>query len=238
MEENLRRPANLFQIISGLIDNNYYAVHSSMIMAVLFSLAGIILIFYFFERTTAPEILYIAFFTISLSFEVIRLILPLSFIINFPSVYIRVFSHVLLFARYFGIFSLFAASICAAGLDVQKTRNVIFVIIIAAMLITFGVPIDVLNWDTSFNMVNGYASLFRMIELTAYLITMISFLITAKTRDTKEYVYVAVGIILAFFGRNILLNADNWINPVFGILLLSFGTWFLCSKLHKIHLWL
>jgi len=239
MEENPRRPAGIFQFLTGLfLGNDYYAVHSSLILLVLFSLAGIILILYFFERTSAPEILYIAFFTISLSFELIRLILPLYLIFSFPIIYVKAASQVLLFARYFGIFSLFAASICAAGLDVQKTRNVIFVIFIAALLIVFGVPVDILNWDTSLNMVNGYSSLFRMIELTAYLITMISFLIAAKIKDSKEYNYVAIGIILALFGRNILLSADNWISPVSGILLLSFGTWFLCSKLHKIHLWL
>jgi len=239
MQENLRRPAGFFQALTGFfLEHNYYAVHVSLIMSVLFSLLGIILILYFFERTSAPEILYISFFTISLSFEVIRLILPLHFIFNFPSIYVRVATLVLFFARYFGIFSLFSASICAAGLKVQKTRNVIFLIIVAALLIIFGIPIDVLNWDTSLNMVNGYSSLFRMIELTVYLTTMISFLIAAKTRDSKEYTYVATGIILALFGRNILLNTDNWISPVCGILTLSFGTWFLCSKLHKIHLWL
>ena len=239
IDENFHRPNGIFQGITGFfMENDYYAVHSSLILSVLFSFIGIILIFYFFERTSAPEILYIAFFTISLSFEVIRLILPMHFIYNFPSVYVRIAFKILFFARYFGIFSLFAASICAAGLDVQKTRNVIFAIFIAVLLIIFGVPIDVLSWDTSLNMVNGFSSTFKMIELTVYLTAMISFFIAAKTRDSKEYIYVAIGMILALFGRNILLNTDNWISPVFGILLLSFGTLFLCSKLHRIHLWL
>ena len=217
---------------------SYYAVHASLIMSVVFSLFAVILIHSFFERTSAPEILYIAIFAISFAFEAIRLILPLQSIFNFPSFYVRAASRILLFARFFSIFSLFAAGLCAAGLDVQKTRNVIFVIIIASLVITMGVPIDVLNWDTSLNMVNGYASMFRMIGLVAFLTTMISFFIAAKIRGSKEYNYVALGVLLALIGRNILLNTDNWICPVLGILLLSFGTWFLCSKLHKIHLWL
>jgi len=239
IDENSLRPDGVFQSLTGLIINNdYYAVHSSLILSVLFSLVGMILIFYFFERTSAPEILYIAFFSISLSFEVIRLILPLQFSFYFPSIYVRIAYKILLFARYFGIFSLFAASICAAGLDVQKTRNVIFAIFIAVLLMVFGVPIDVLNWNTSLNMVTGFSSTFRMIEIAVFLFTMISFCIAAKTRDSKEYIFVAVGMMLALFGRNILINTDNWISPFFGIFLLSFGTFFLCSKLHRIHLWL
>jgi hypothetical protein len=166
------------------------------------------------------------------------LILPLQQIFIFSSFYVSISSRGLLFARYFGIFSLFTASICAAGLEVQKTRNVLFIIIIAALIITVSVPINVLNWDTSLNIINGYVSIFRMTELAVLLTTMISFFIAAKFRDSKEYIYVAVGSMLALIGRNILLNTDNWIGPLPGIFLLSFGTWFLCSKLHKIHLWL
>jgi len=233
------RPVSIFQsFISRFIGSNYFAVHISLSFLVVFSLVGMLLIHFYFERTSTPEILYIAIFTISLSFEIIRLILPLQQIFIFSSFYVSISSRVLLFARYFGIFSLFTASICAAGLEVQKTRNVLFIIIIAALIITVSVPINVLNWDTSLNIINGYVSIFRMTELAVLLTTMISFFIAAKFRDSKEYIYVAVGSMLALIGRNILLNTDNWIGPLPGIFLLSFGTWFLCSKLHKIHLWL
>jgi len=238
MDKSIRRPSGFFHFLTGFMDNNYLAVHVSLSVLVLFSLVGIILIHFYFERTSAPEILYIAIFAISFSFEVIRLVLPLQIIFNFSSFYVLIASRLLLFARFLSIFSLFAAGLCAAGLEVQKTRNVIFVIILAAVIVIMGVPIDVLNWDSSFNMVNGYSSLFRIIELTAFLTTMISFVIAAKIRDTKEYHYVAIGILLALAGRHILLTADTWVGPILGILLLSAGTWFLCSKLHKIHLWL
>jgi len=238
IEESVRRPSNFFHFITGFMANDYLAVHVSLSALVLFSLVGLIIIHFYFERTSAPEILYIAIFVVSFAFEVIRLILPLQMLVNFSSFYVLIASKILLFARFLSIFSLFAAGLCAAGLEVQKTRNVIFVIIIAALITIMGVPIDVLNWDTGFNMINGYSSLFRMIELVVFLTTMASFIIAAKIRNTKEYNYVAIGIFLALAGRNILLNADTWAGPVLGVLLLSAGTGFLCLKLHKIHLWL
>ncbi|MCL2759390.1 MAG: hypothetical protein FWD22_04195 [Treponema sp.] len=239
MEEELRRSTGIFQFLSGLfIGNDYFAVHVSLSALVLFSLVGIMLIHSYFERTSAPEIFYIAIFAICFSFEAIRLVLPLHSIFNFSSFYMRVALRFLLFARFFSVFSLFAAGVCAAGLEVQKTRNVIFVMVLAALVITLGVPIDVLNWDTSFNIVNGYSSMFTLIELAAFFTAMISFLIAAKTRGSKEYIHVAIGVLLVMVGRNILLNTDNWIGPLPGIALLSIGTVFICSKLHKIHLWL
>jgi len=238
MEENSRRSTDFFQFfINRFIKSDYYAVHASLAAAVLFSFIGMLLIHFFFERTSAPEILYIAFFTISFSFEAIRLVLPLYLVFNFPSFYLLIAARTLLFARYFSIFSLFTASVFAAGFETQRTRNVILVIFVAVLFVTLGVPIDTQSWDTAFNMINGNTSMFRLIEVIAFLATVISFFVAAYIRSSLEYVYVGVGVVLALAGKGILLGTDNWAGPFPGILLLSFGTWFLCSKLHKLHLW-
>ena len=239
MEEAVFRPAGFFQVfISRFLEVNYFAVHASVIMAVFFSITGIILIYSFFEQTSVPEILYIAFFIVSFSFETIRFILPLHLIYDIPSLYLLIASHVLLFTRYFGIFSLFAASVCAAGLEVQKTRNIIIVIFIAALVITFSVPIDTQRWDTSLNMVNSDVPMFRLVETVTFLITVLSFFVAVNIHSSKDYANIGIGVMFVLIGRNLLLSADNWVCPVPGILLLSFGIWVVCSKLHKIHLWL
>lgn len=237
--ENSRRPVYLFQFISGLfLGSEYYAVHASLVLAVLFSLVGTILIYSYFERTSAPEILYIFIFTASFSLEVVRLVLPVHIIHTFPLFYLLGYSRVLLFARFFGIFSLFTASLCASGLEVQKTRNIIIFMNIAVLLVVITAPIDSLTWDTSFVMANGYNSLFKSIEIVTFLATVLSFFMAARVRESGDYIHVGIGVLLALTGRNILLGTDNWAGPVIGILLLSFGTWFICSRLHKIHLWL
>jgi hypothetical protein len=238
MEGYSSRPVNIFQFLTSFLKNDYYAVYISLAAAVLYSLISIIFIHYFFERTSVPEILYIALFTVSFALEAVRLILPLHHIYNFSLFYVSIALKSLFFARFFGVFSLFTAGLCAAGLEVQKTRNVIFVIIITSLVITLGVPIDASNWDTSLNIINSYTPMFTLIGLAVSVITMISFIIAANIHDSREYINAAIGVLLVMTGRSFLLNIDNWISPVLGILLLSIGTGFLCSKLHKIHLWL
>ena len=239
MEESARRPVTFFQVISGLfLKSNYYAVHVSLTMAVLFSFFGIVLIRFFFERTAAPEILYISFFTVTFSFEIIRLAFPLQLYKTYPSFYLLGAARVLIFARYFNVFSLFTASLCAAGLEVQKARNIIMAIFIAVVALTLGIPIDTESWDTSFNIVNGFTDIFRMIDVVIFFATVITFFVAARVRGSREYINIGIGAAFALIGRNILLETDNWAGPILGILLLSFGTWFICSKLHKIHLWL
>lgn len=239
IEENLQRPSFLFQFIMGkFAAGDYYAVHASLVMAVLFALIGIIFIYYSFERTSAPEIVFISLFTVSFAFEIIRLILPLHLVYNFSSFYLLGAARILFFSRYFGLFSLFAASVSAAGLEVQKTRNIILTIVITALVISLSVPIDTYNLDTGLNMAIGYTFMFRVIEVVAFFATVLSFIVARKVKGSGDYIYVAIGVALALIGRNMLIGTDNWVGPIPGILLLSFGTWFICSKLHKIHLWL
>jgi hypothetical protein len=239
MAENTRRPGVFVQFFLGrLLEPDYFAVHMSLAALVIFSLAGLFLILLFFEQTSTPEILYISFFIFSFSFEIIRLVLPLHLIYTIPSFYLLVSLRVLLFARYFGIFSMVAASLCAAGLDVQMNRNLILIIIAATLIIVTGVPIDIQSWDTSMNVIYGFRAIFRVIEAAAFLTAVTSFFIASNVRGSVEYINIGIGVMFAFIGRYFLLYLDNWAGPIPGIIMLSFGTWFACSKLHRIYLWM
>jgi hypothetical protein len=237
--ETTRRSEGFFHaLISRFLRINLYAVHVSLAGAVLYSLAALILIYHSFETTQSPEILFVTFFVVSFAAEAVRLILPLGQLYDIPGLYLLMASRTLLFSRYFGIFSLFAASVFSAGLEVQKYRTVILMISAATLIIALGVPIDTQTWDSSLNMINGYVSLFRLIETSVVLFTVISFFIAAYSRGSKEYAVTGIGALLAFFGRNLLLHADTWAGPLPGILFLSLGIWFICTQLHKIYLWL
>jgi hypothetical protein len=112
------------------------------------------------------------------------------------------------------------------------------IITVTTLIIALGVPIDTQTWDSSLNMVNGYVSMFRIIEVGTLLITIVSFLIAAWTRGSREFAFICAGSALAFLGRNILLTADTWAGPPAGLLFLAGGTWLICTKLHKFYLWL
>jgi hypothetical protein len=234
-----RRSAGFLQfIIAKLFKPASYIPFFTMLCAVIYALFTMAVVYFFFEKTQCPEILFIALFIFSFIFEVIRVILPLKFIYNLPIVYLTMTMRVLLFGRYFGVFSLFAASVCAAGLHVQKQRNIVIFILAAAAVIALGVPIDSLSWDSSFTMIIGYSPMLRMIETGIALITVVSFLVSAYFRSSREFISIGVGALMVFWGRTWLLTADTWLTPFFGIALLAVGTWFICTQLHKVYLWM
>jgi hypothetical protein len=233
-----RRSGGFIQHILGkLLQSAPYVPLINMAVSAVYALISIVLIYYFFEKTQAPEILFFAFFVISLGFETIRIMVPYILIRKLPSLYLIISSRVLLFGRYFGIFAFFASSVYAAGLKMQKSGTVIFIIAVVTLVIALGVPIDNLSWDSSLSMIHGYASMFRLVEMGIILISTASFFIAAHTRGAKEYIFIGLGSLLVYLGRSILLAADTWAAPFPGLLILAVGTWFICNYLHRIYLW-
>ncbi|MDR0561081.1 MAG: hypothetical protein LBG73_00130 [Spirochaetaceae bacterium] len=238
VDETTRRSSGVIQDAAAHFSSpNPYVPFISTASAILYAFVAIIIIYRYFEKTQSPEILYIAFFVLSFALEATRIMVPLKLKYDLPSVYLIMASRVLIFGRYFGIFSLFAASIYAAGFDIQQQRQIVFTIVILALALTLGAPIDGLAWDTSLCMISGYTSAFNLVETGIVLITLVSFFISAYSRGVKEYICIGVGAFLAVLGRAVLFSADTWITPIPALLLLAVGTWFICTRLHLVYLW-
>jgi hypothetical protein len=237
--EAVRRSAGMFQgLLKNLGPSAPYVPFVAMLGTVLYSLVGIILIYFLFEKTQSQEIMFFSLFVVSLAVESIRITIPLKVVYEFSAVYCVMAARILIFSRYFGLFSFFVSGVCAAGLEMQKQRNAIVVAALAAMAIAMGIPIDGLSWDSSLIMITGYTTMFTIVEGGLLFFTVISFFVAAYNRGSRDYIFIGIGALLAFAGRNILLYADAWLIPFPGLIALAAGTWFFCTRLHQIYLWL
>jgi hypothetical protein len=233
------RPDGIIQkLISGFAEPSSHVPLWTMLGAAAYSFISIILIYHFFEKTQSPEILFIGLFVISLTFEFTRLIIPLKAVFLLPAFFSIASSRVLFFGRYFGLFSLFASGVYAAGLDAQKQQSILLMLILAAMVVAINVPIDTFVWDSTFMVWSSYRFMFSVVEAVVLAITVASFLVSAFTRGSRSYVLIGIGVFLAFAGRSILINSDTWITVLPGLAILSTGTWCICSRLHLEYLWL
>jgi hypothetical protein len=233
------RPSGIIQkLVSGLAETSSYVPLWTMLGAAAYSFISIVLIYHFFEKTQSPEILFIGFFVISLTFEFARLIIPLKAVFPIPAFFLIAASRVLFFGRYLGLFSLFASGVYAAGMDAQKQQSFLFMLILAAMIIAINLPMDIFVWDSTFMVWSGYRFMFSVVDAVVLALTIASFLISALTRGSRSYVLIGVGAFLAFAGRSILINSDTIITVFPGLVILSAGTWCICSRLHLEYLWL
>jgi hypothetical protein len=230
--------------VSGLFQQGYFfevvpvASFVTVIVSVVYTLAVSILIYFFFEKTQSPEILFFGLFTLSFVFEVLRFMLPLKELYDFSGVFLVLGARILFFGRFFGVLSLFASSVYAAGFDLQKQGTVVIAIAIAALIVSLGIPIDGFSWDTNLVMLSGYTVILRAAEMGILVISVISFFVAAYTRGSREYLVVGLGAFLVCTGRALLINADTWLTPVPGFVMLCAGTWLISAKLHEVYLWL
>jgi len=234
----LRSGGIFLELVENLAEPSAYVPFWTMLAAAVYSLISIILINYFFEKTQSPEILFIGAFVVSLAFELARLAIPLQTAYPFSAMYLIAAFRFLLFGRYFGLLSLFAASIYAAGLDAQKQQNIFLLLVMTALVIALNVPVDSQTWDSTFLLLSGYGLMFTVLETGILAMTVLTFVVSAYTRGSRSYVYIGIGALLLFTGRNILLHSDTWITPVPGLALLVTGTWLVCSRLHQEYLWI
>jgi len=210
----------------------------TVLAAVIYSLVSMILIRHFFEQTQSPEILFFALFVISLSLEFARIIIPLRIALEFPAMYVITAARILLFARYLGLFALFAASVYAAGLDAQRQQNALFLISLAALFIAIQLPVDGTSWNSALMPWIGQQATFLMAEVVILIVTVLTFFISAYTRGSKAYSFIGIGTFFVFIGRNMLVSSDTWITPLPGLLLLTIGTYLIASRLRREYMWL
>ena len=237
---NLRSQGIMQAVAVKLAEPSAFVPFWIILGLVTYSLISTVLIYHFFENTQSSEILFFAFFIISLSFEFLRVLLPLRGVFDFSATYLIAASRVLFFGRHFGQFSLFVAGAYAAGLDTQRQRHrgVFLMLTVASLYIAANVPVDGLVWDSTFVLQSGYSAMFRMTGAGILIITVITFFISAYTRGSKNYIFIGIGILFAYIGRNILFSSDSWITPLPGLFFLGLGTWFTCTRLHRQYLWL
>jgi hypothetical protein len=234
-----RHSAGFFNMLARKFFNtDLLAVHCCILGMVIYSLFSMVLLHQFFAKTQSPEIIFVGFFAASFSIEALRLILPLGWVYDIPSMYLLIATRIMLFGRYFGIFSLFTASVYAVSFEAQRQRNTIIIVTVISLIIALGIPVDTEVWDSSLVMIHGFNSMFGFIETGTFIITAVTFFVAVWSRGSREFIFIGIGSILAFIGRTILLGADTWAGLLGGMLFLIIGTWLICTKTHKIYLWL
>jgi hypothetical protein len=214
------------------------ASFAALAIALVYALFALALVFFLFEKTHAPEILFFGLFALSFAFEILRILVPLQRLYSFSYSLLFTGSRLLFFGRLFGVLSLFVASLFAVGIDIQKQGQVVIAMLFAVLLVVLRIPISGQSWDTSLAMISGYSSMIHLTEMILMGITILSFLVAAYTKEIKEYYIIALGVLLISLGRTLLIPADTWAASALGFVLLITGTWFSAQRLHSIYLWL
>jgi hypothetical protein len=217
---------------------NAYVPFATMLAAAFYAVIVQTLVYQFFEKTQSPEIYFFALFAFSVTFDCGRMVIPLQHLYALPQAFPVAAERLELFGRFFGLLALFASSVYATGFKAQKQGTIFFAITLVALLFAMRIPIDALAWDTGLRLNSGYRSMFKIIELTIALLSVASYLVSARLRGSKDFLLIGAGVFLVFIGQSFLLDADTIFTPLPAFICLIAGTWLICNPLHRIYLWM
>jgi hypothetical protein len=214
-----------------------YAAFAGTVIAVLFAFVSQVLLFYFFEKTQAMEIRLLGVFLFSFTFEILRIVTPLKTVLRLPGYIPEITSKLIVFGRFYGMFALFAAGLYVSGLKIRREETIIFPAVIAALLFALRIPVDSFGYDTSFYPATGFSYTFGIVNVVIVMLSALCFISGAYTRGSREYYFIALGIMAAAIGRRLLLTADTWIVLVSGSAFLFLGLWYTGAQFRRMYLW-
>ncbi len=233
------RSSGLLQLaLSSFFGPSDMAVKTALFFSVILAAGALVYLYYYFEKTHTPEILFLALFAFSLAFESIRATIPLSYSGRWPRPLLIGTGRALEFARLYGLFSLFASSVYAAGSNFQKHGRVLFIIALTALLIAATLPLDDLSFNTVFRLVPGYDALLFFMEALCVTAASASYLVAAYTRNSFIFSRAAIGCVLVAIGRDGLIRGDSWPAIILGALILGLGLWLMGDSIHRHYLWM
>lgn len=235
----VQRSQGLFQTAGGfLFSRSALAVLVSALYLPLFSALAQANLYWHFEKTPVPEVFYLSLFLGSLAPESLRGLFISSFSQPLPMAWTLVLGRILVFARMFGLFSFFAASLVACNQDFRKHGRGSFAIVGVSILLASGLPLDTLSWLSTATPVPLFRDMLFIIETVILLLTCLSFLASSFIREAPELRSLAVLALLVVLGRDALLYGDSYASMGFGAVCLSVGFLFMARRIHRYYLWI
>lgn len=196
-------------------------------------LGGLLYLRQVFRKTTAAELFFFAVFLASLGGETLRII-QIFFLLQDQPFFEGVFlTRIIWTFRFFGLFSLFLASMYAQGLNYQKYGNLVGLSLVISLVISFNLPIQTMGVQSDLLFPLGDERGTAILFLTFTVMTLLNFWLCIHMKKRENAAFLLLASLLYYFG---------WQATLFGFYLASLllvpGTILLGRKTQEYYLWL
>lgn len=201
------------------------------------ALAGLVYILIAFEKTQSIEITFFAACAFALSFEGLRIFIPLYGLWDNSNFYLMTVSRMVLAGRIFIFLAILSSGLFTTGATSQQLGSALFLEAFFAFTIARAIPLNAGSVSSNFLILPGYGRLIAVVLVCLALLSMLVYLILAATRGIPEYRGAATGIALFLAGYTVLGASDTWIVLIAGTTLTAAGGSIFLGKIHTFYLW-
>lgn len=213
---------------------------SAIISLIFFSIYTPIISFtvYFrFEKTKAPEVLYFVAILFGLFAESLRLCIPLFSLAGGYSNFLRFIGRAAFFGQMQVILSILVQGVLASKDETRDSGRYLGIISIVALMFAMIIPLDISTIQLYFAPKYGFESLFNIIRIVFTVISFCAMFLSSKSKESLDYKKSTLSFLILCIGYIFLLYCTTFIFLVGGILLLSIGTTQFLKNLHHYYMW-
>lgn len=233
-------PENLSSITRGVSSFFSYNPLSVSTVALLFSVVSFVFIVYIhfgFRKIQSTEMFFFEVFLFSISFEALRLLVPLYLFSSTILVELSSISRLLYFFRFVGIFSLLVMSLFSIKVITRQTFSIAFLIFFISLILSMSSPMDSSYINPLFMAGRIYLRRHLVLFFSCSLFLILSMIISYFYNRIKERLYIIVGMICLLIGYFFLLYTQNYLSLLVSGTLFFYGVFNVVKNLHSIYLW-
>jgi len=239
-----RLPAEMIGVrataVLGDLPFAHWSAHASIAAIAIypfFALVGLLYILFAFEKTQTVEITFFAACLFAISFEALRLFIPLYQTWIHGDFLAIAISRAVLVSRIFVLLALLASGIFTTGQTAQQLGPSVFLLAFFSFGLGSAIPINSSRMSGNFLVVPGYAGMISLFMLLLGFLAVLSYLIPGKLRGIPEYRHAAGGLILFLAGYALLSLCDSWVFFGSGAALFIAGSCIYLERIHRYYLW-
>jgi hypothetical protein len=210
-------------------------VRTGIMLAFSVILTGTVL--RYFRKTSSPEVFFFMAFLASISFESFRIVQPFLVAANLPPDIGTVPTRIVYFARYFGIFSLFAAGLYPVGFTYEKLGRILFFVSLAALAISGGMPVDSSTLGAGFLHAPGYGAAQSTLAVSFGVLASGNFFLAGVLKSSASHYKMGTAVALVLMGREMSFFFLDPAIIVAGLLFYGFGGFLFIKTTRAYYLW-
>ncbi|MCL2293998.1 MAG: hypothetical protein FWC36_03945 [Spirochaetes bacterium] len=206
------------------------------LLLIFYSAITLIFLRFFFYKTNSIEIIFFMLFLTSLIFEASRPMIIILNEFNFSFTYVMFLSRVAYFSKICGVFALFAAALASSDIGISRSKTSMLIIAVLSLMFASAIPLSSDMFSNGYNK-PGFFNYYLFTLIFIKFLTVLIFVINYFQKRNKEYLFLALGIMLIITGKEITFYMTSFEFFLAGMVLLVAGTVLFSKKIHEIYKW-
>lgn len=216
--------------------NSLSAIISLIVFSAYVPIVGFA-VYFSFEKTKSPEMLYYIAILFGFFAESFRLCIPLFSLTEGYSNFLRFIGRAAFFGQMQVILAILVQGALTANNEIRDSDKYLGIISVVALIFAMTIPLDVTVIRLHFAPKYGFESLFATIRVVFTIICFVAMFLSNKSKESSDYKKATLDFLILCIGYILLLNCTTFIILIIGTTFFLIGTTQFFKNQHHYYMW-